>query len=104
MSKFVFARTRKPTRETRALPSPVINKDLPALHVLQFQNAVGEPGIVLQFFSHFVFILGVDDQERAMRQSGFIDQRAAHENETFIKEFIDKGCVFVPQWLLTRSL
>src|SRR6266404_5856070 len=83
---------------------PRINKDLPALHVLQFQNAVREPGIVLQFFSHFVLIFRVNDQERAMRQSGCIDQRAAHENETFINEFIDKGCVFVPQWLLTRSL
>src|SRR6266436_6700204 len=61
-------------------------------------------GSFFSFFSHFVFIFGVDDQERAMRQSGFIDQRAAHENETFIKEFIDKGCMFVPQWLLTRSL
>src|SRR6059058_3141264 len=83
---------------------PRINKDLPSLYALQSQNALFEPRIVLQFFSRFVFIFGVDDQKRAMWQPGFNDQRAAHENETFINEFINKGGMFVPQWLLTRSL
>jgi hypothetical protein len=40
---------------------PLINKDLPTLYALQFQNAMFEPGVVLHFLSHFIFILGIED-------------------------------------------
>jgi len=40
---------------------PLINKDLPTLYALQFQNAVLGPRVVLRFFSHFIFIFGIED-------------------------------------------
>ena len=79
---------------------PLINKDFPALYAFQFQNAVLSPRIVLQFLSHFVFILGVEDQQRA----AFIDQRATHQNETVIDKLIDELGVLVPKGLLTSAL
>ena len=39
----------------------LIDKDFPALYAFQFQDAFLEPGIVLQFLSHFIFIVGVND-------------------------------------------
>ena len=42
---------------------PRIDKDLPTLYALQFQNAVLEPGVVLHFLFHFIFIFRVEDQE-----------------------------------------
>ena len=40
---------------------PLIDKDFPALHALQFQDAFLEPWVVLELFFHFIFIFGVDD-------------------------------------------
>ncbi|PYJ71888.1 MAG: hypothetical protein DME75_06650 [Verrucomicrobia bacterium] len=45
----------------RPLPSPRIDKDLPTFYGFQFQNAVLEPGIVLHFLSHFIFIFSIED-------------------------------------------
>ena len=38
-----------------------INKDLPTLYALLFQNTSLEPGVVLHFLSHFIFIFRVED-------------------------------------------
>jgi hypothetical protein len=83
---------------------PHVNEDLPALDAFEFQNAFLEPGIVLQFVSHFIFIFGADDQKSAMRDFSAIDQRAAHYDEIFGDKFIDKRGMFIPQGLLTRDL
>ena len=40
---------------------PRVNEDLPTFYALQFQNAVLEPRVVLQFLSHFIFIFSVED-------------------------------------------
>lgn len=44
---------------------PLVDKDLPALYALQFENTALELGVVFQFLAHFVFIIGIDDQHRA---------------------------------------
>jgi len=77
-----------------------IDEDFPALDTLQFENAVLHPRIVFQFFSHFILVIGIDDQHRAV----FIDQRSAHQNKTLGNELIDKRGVFVPKWLFSRAL
>ncbi len=79
---------------------PHINKDLPALYALQFENAVLHPRIIFQFFSHFIFIFRVYDQQR----TAFIDQRPTHQNKTVINELIDKRRVFAPKRLLSSVL
>jgi len=40
---------------------PLINKDLPTLYALQFENTLLGPGVVLHFLSHFVFIFSIED-------------------------------------------
>jgi hypothetical protein len=47
-----------PSQETLL---PLINKDLPTLYAVQFQNSVLGPGVVLQFLSHFIFIFSIED-------------------------------------------
>jgi len=59
--KFGFGETPKPACGTHALPSPGINKDLPALDAFKFQDAVLEPWVVLQFLSYLFFVFGIDD-------------------------------------------
>src|SRR5437899_5629837 len=90
------AETRSPRRP---LTSPLVDKDLPALYTLQFESAVLHPRIIFQFFSHFIFIFSIEDQQRAT----FINQRATHQNKTVGDELIDKRRVFVPKGLLTRA-
>src|SRR5437867_10842823 len=77
-----------------------IDEDLPALDTLQFENAMLHPRIVFQFLSHFILVIGIDDQHRAV----FIDQRSAHQNKTLGNELIDKCGVLVPKWLFSRAL
>ena len=77
-----------------------IDEDLPALDTLQFENAMLHPRIVFQFLSHFILVIGIDDQHRAV----FIDQRSTHQNKTLGDELIDKCGVLVPKWLLSRAL
>jgi hypothetical protein len=45
----------------QAILLPYINKDLPTLYALEFQNTALGPGIVLQFLSHFIFIFSIED-------------------------------------------
>ncbi len=40
---------------------PFVDEDLPALDALLFQDALFEPGVVLHFLSHFVFIFSVEE-------------------------------------------
>jgi len=40
---------------------PLIDKYLPTLYALLFQNTSLEPGVVLHFLSHFIFIFRVED-------------------------------------------
>ena len=61
---------------------------------------MGEPRVVFHFLSYFIFVSGIKNQERA----AFVDQRAAHQNETVSNELIDKRRVFIPKGLLTRAL
>jgi hypothetical protein len=77
-----------------------IDEDLPALDTLQFEDAMLHPRIVFQFLSHFILVIGINDQHRAV----FIDQRSAHQNKTLGNELIDKCGVLVPKWLLSRAL
>src|SRR2546423_14344006 len=77
-SKSSFRRGAKTRSPRRPLHSPHINEDLPALDALEFENAVHKPGIVFQFFSHFIFIFSVNDQKRALRHPAFINQRTTH--------------------------
>src|SRR5204863_724963 len=77
-----------------------INEDLPALDTLQFENAMLHPWIVFQFLSHFILVIGIDDQHRAV----LIDQRSAHQNKTLGNELIDTCGVLVPKWLFSRAL
>ena len=44
------------------------------------------PRVVLQFLSDFIFVFSIEDQQRA----AFINQRAAHQNETIVNELIDE--------------
>jgi hypothetical protein len=81
-----------------------IDKDLPTIDTLQFQNPALEPGIVLQIFANFIFVVGIDDEKGAMRQPSFVDQRSAHENETVVDKIVDESRVFIPERLLTRAL
>ena len=81
-----------------------VDENFPTCHTFQFQNGALEPRVVFQFFSHFIFIFRVDDQERATREARFIEQGAAHHDEAFPNEFIDEGRVFVPEGLLPRAL
>src|SRR5437016_13897336 len=83
---------------------PFVDENFPTCHAFEFQNAALEPGVVLQFCSHFIFIFRVDDQESATREARFIEQGAAHHNETSLNEFIDEGRMLVPERLLTRAL
>jgi len=50
-----------PSRRGDRYPNPRIDKDLPTFYGFQFQNAVLEPGIVLHFLSHFIFIFSIED-------------------------------------------
>jgi hypothetical protein len=77
-----------------------IDEDLPALDTLQFENAMLHPRIVFQFLSHFILVIGIDDQHRAV----FIDQGSAHQNKTLGNELIDKRSVLVPKGLFSRAL
>src|SRR5262249_13988905 len=81
-----------------------VDEDLPAVDALQFQNATREPGIVLQLFANFIFVVGIHDEKGATRQPSFIDQRSAHENEALVNEIVDESRVFIPERLLTRAL
>jgi hypothetical protein len=76
-----------------------VNEDLPTLYGLELQDAFLKPGVVLQFLSHFVFIVSIYDQHG----TAFIDQRAAHQNETFSDELIDKRRVLIPEGLFPRA-
>ena len=78
---------------------PLIDKDFPALYGFQFQDAVLGPRVVLQFLSDFIFIVSIEDQQRAT----FIDQGAAHQNETVGDELIDELRVLVPKRLLAGA-
>ena len=78
---------------------PLIDKDFPALYAIQFQDAVLGPWVILQFFSDFILIVSIEDQQRA----AFIDQRAAHQNETVVNELIDELRVLVPKGLLASA-
>jgi hypothetical protein len=49
----------RPCSECYLLPD--IDEDLPALDALQFENPALEPGIVLQIFAYFIFVVGIDD-------------------------------------------
>src|SRR5213079_1611143 len=56
------------------------------------------PRVVLQFLSDFIFVFSIEDQQRA----AFINQRAAHQNETIVNELIDELRVYIPKGLLAR--
>ena len=58
------------------------------------------PGIVFQFVPYFIFIFGIEDQQRA----AFIDQRAGHQNKTVVNELIDELRVLIPKRLLACAL
>jgi hypothetical protein len=98
--RFSSPNSRLSRSEGRRVLLPRINKDFPALYAFQFQDAVLGPRIVLQFLSDFIFIFGVEDQQRA----ALINQRPAHQNESVIDELIDEPCVLVPKGLFTGFL
>src|SRR5262245_1253521 len=76
-----------------------IDEDLPALHALQFENVMLYPRIIFQFLSHFILVIGIDDQHGVV----FIDQRFAYQNKIFGDKLIDKCGVLVLKWLLSRA-
>src|SRR4029453_5489617 len=81
-----------------------IDEDFPTINTRQFQNPALEPGIVLQIFANFIFVVGIDDEKRATRQPSFIYPKAAHENEALVNEIVDERRMFIPERLLTRAL
>ena len=81
-----------------------VDENFPRINALQRENPALEPGIVFQSFAYFIFVISLDDKKSTTRQGGFIEQRAAHKNESAVNEIIDESRMFVPEGLLTRAL